>query len=116
MQTVIRFARQCQRFNVPWVIENPKKYLCWMTPQLQELSEMRNVYKMTFDFCAFGSKWRKRATVLAGHVDSAGVWALDTLRFRGHKWCSLTGEKHMQLVGYDPFVNARVHTEAEPIR
>ena len=61
---------------------------------------MRNVCKMTFDFCAFGAIWRKRATVLTGHVDSADVWALDTMRCHGHKRCSFTGEKHMQLVGY----------------
>ena len=116
MRTVIELARQCQRFNVQWVIENPEKSLCWMTSQLQELSEMRNVYNMTFDFCAFGTKWRKRTAVLADHVDSADVWAVDTMRCRGHKWCSFTGEKHMQLVGYDFFINARVQTEAEFIR
>ena len=33
MRTVIKFARQCQRFNVPWAIENPEKSLCWMTSQ-----------------------------------------------------------------------------------
>ena len=88
-----------QRFNVPWAIEFPEIFC--MTSQLQELSEMRNVYKMTF--CAFGTKWRKRTTVLASHVDSADVWALDTMRCRGHKWCSVTGEKHMQLVGDGPF-------------
>ena len=71
---------------------------------------------MTFDFCAFGTKWRKRTAVLADHVDSADVWAVDTMRCRGHKWCSFTGEKHMQLVGYDFFINARVQTEAEFIR
>ena len=63
---------------------------------------MRNVYKMTFDFCAFDTKWRKRTTVLASHVDSADVWALDTMRCRGHKRWSFTSEKHMQLVGCDP--------------
>ena len=77
------------------------KSLCWTTSQLQELSKMRNVYKMTFDFCAFGTKWRKRTTVLAGHVDSADVWALDTMRCRGHERRSFTGKNHVQLVGYD---------------
>ena len=62
---------------------------------------MRDVYKMPSDFCAFGTKWRTRTTVLAGHVDSADVWALDTMRCRGRKRCSFTGDKHMQLVGYD---------------
>ena len=37
----------------------------------------------------------------SGHVDSADVWALDTMRCRGHKQCSFTGAKHMPLVGYD---------------
>ena len=101
MRSVTKLARQGQRFNVPWAIENPEKSLCWMTSQLQELSKMRHVHKMTFDFCAFGTKWRKRTTVLAGHVESADVWALDTLRCRGHKQCSLTGEEHLQRVGYD---------------
>ena len=31
MRTVIKLARQCQRFNVPWAIENPENSLCWMT-------------------------------------------------------------------------------------
>ena len=62
---------------------------------------MRNVYKMTFDVCACSAKWRKRTTVLSGHVDSADVWALDTMRCRGRKRCSFTSDKHMQLVGYD---------------
>ena len=72
-----------------------------MTSQLQELSEMRNVHTMTFDFRAFGTKWRKRTTVLVGHVDSADLWALDTMR------C---------LLAVTLFINARVHTEAESIR
>ena len=38
--------------------------------------------------------WRKRTTVLAGHVDSADVWALDTMRCHGHKRCSFTVKKH----------------------
>ena len=80
MRSVIKLARQCQLFNVPWVIENLETSLHWMTAQLQELSEMRDVCKMTFDFCAFGTKWRKHTTVLACHVASADVWALHTMR------------------------------------
>ena len=90
-----------------------RKTLCWMTSQLQELSKMRNVYTMTFDFCA---KWRKRTTVLAGHVESADVWALDTMRCRGHKRCSFTGENTCNSLTMTLFINARVHTEAESIR
>ena len=111
MRTVINLARQCHRFNVLWAIENPENSLCWMTSQLQELSTMRNVYKMTFDFCAFGTKWRKRTTVLAGHVDSADMWALHTMRFLGRERCSFTGDKHMHLVGYNTLHQCpRTHT------
>ena len=80
MRTVIKLARKCERFHVPWAIENPAKSLCWTTSKLQERSNRRNVFKMTFDFCAFGTKWRKRTTVLAGHVDSADVWSVDQIR------------------------------------
>ena len=91
MRAVINLARHCHRFKV-------RKSYCWMTSQLEELSKRRNVYKITFDFCTIGTKWR---TVLAGHVDSADAWALNTLRCHGHKRCSFADEKQMQLVGYD---------------
>ena len=113
MRTVIKVARQCQRFHVPWAIENPEKSLCWTTSQLQELSKMRYVYKMTFHFCALGTKWRKRTAVLAGHVDSADLWALDTMRCRGHKRCSSTGESTCNSLDITPLIKAHVHTEAE---
>ena len=111
-----QICTQCQRFNVPSAIENPEKSLRWMTSQSQELSKMRNVYKMTFDFCAFGTKWRKRTTILARYVDSADVWALDTMRCCGHKRCSVTGENTCNSLALTLIVNARVHTEAESIR
>ena len=76
---------------------------------------MRIVYKMTFGFSAFGAKWRKRTTVLAGHVDSADVWALDTMRCRGRERCSFTCDKHMQLVGYDSSHPKRPPTAANEL-
>ena len=82
-----------------------------MTSQLEEISKMRNVYKMTFGFCAFGTRLRKRTKVLAGHVDSADACALDTMRCHGHKRCNFTDEKHKQLVGYDSSHQcSRTHT------
>ena len=53
MRTVIKLARQCQRFHVPWAIENPEKSLCWTTSQLQELSKMRNVLQNDFRLLCF---------------------------------------------------------------
>ena len=62
---------------------------------------MRTEHEITFDFCAFGTKWRKPTTVLAGHVDSADVYSLHKMRYHGRTRCTFTNEKHMQLVGYD---------------
>ena len=101
MRAVIKLARQCHRHNVPWAIENPEKSFCWNTQQLEALSKMRNVHKMTFDFCALGTKWRKLTTVLVGHVDSADVSALNRMRCYGRTRCTVTDEKHLQFVGYD---------------
>ena len=81
---------------------------------LDELSKMRNAYKReSFDFCGFGTKWRKRTTVPAGYVDSADVWALDTMRCRGRERCSFTGDKHMQLVGYGSFSSMFTYTQKQ---
>ena len=52
-------------------------------------------------FVPFGTKWRKRTTVLAGHVDSADVYALNRMRCYGRTRCRFTDEEHLQLVGYD---------------
>ena len=45
MRTVIKLARQCQRFNVPWAIENPEKSLCWMTSTNQNKTRRGNSKK-----------------------------------------------------------------------
>ena len=78
---------------------------------------MRNVFKMTFDFCAWGTKWRKRTTVLAGHVDSADVWALDTVRCHRRKNDAVLQVKNTRnSLALTLLINARVHTGAESIR
>ena len=101
MRAAIKLARQCHRFKIPWTSTHPHNSCCWSTPQLTQLANMRNVHEITFDFCAFGIKWRKRTTVLAGHVDSADVYSLNKMRCHGRTRCTFTDEKHMQLVVYD---------------
>ena len=109
MRSVIKLARQCQRFNVSWAIENSEKSLFWMTSQLQDLSKMRSVQKMIFDFCAFGTKWRKRTSVLAGHENWANVWS----------WANnavLLVKNICNASAMTPLVNFRVYTQTEYIR
>ena len=43
LRAVINLARQCRRFKVPWAIEHPHNFFCWSTPQLTQLSDIRNV-------------------------------------------------------------------------
>ena len=76
---------------------------------------MRNVNKMTFDICAFGTKWRKRTTVLAGHVDSADVWALHTMRCHGHNDAVLLVQNTCNSLDTTLLIYDHVHTEAERI-
>ena len=72
--------------------------------------------KMTFGFCAFGTKWVKRTAVLAGHVDFADVWALDTMRFVGTNGAVLLVKNTCNSSAMILFINARAHTETESIR
>ena len=101
MRTVIKLARQCQRFHVPWAIENPEKSLCWTTIQLQELSEMHNVYQMTFDFCAFGTKWRNVQLFWPATWTRLTCRLLTPCAVVGANDAVFTGDKLVQLVGYD---------------
>ena len=116
MRAVITLARQCHRFKVPWAIEHPHNSLCWSTPQLTQLANMRDVHEITFDFCAFGTTWRKRATVLAGHVDAADMYSLNKMRCYGRTRCTFTNESTCSSWITILLINVHVQTKPKPIR
>ena len=105
MRTVILLAQQCQRFNVPWVIE---------TSQLQELSKMRNVFKMTFDFCASGTKWKKNIQVFWPSTWTRLTYGLLTpCAAVGANEAVLRVKHNSNSLDMTLLINAHVHTEAE---
>ena len=93
-----------------------RKSICWMTSQLQELSEMRNVYKMSFDLVLLVSSgenvqlfWPATWTrLMCGLSTQCAVVGMNGAVLQVTNTCNLSA---MTL-----FVNASVHTEAESIR
>ena len=114
MQRVFKLARQCQRFHVPWAIENPENSLCWTTPQLQELSKMRNVAQNDFRLLCFWYQMAKTYKLF---------WPATWTRLTYGLWtpCAVVGTNDAVLrvkntcnsLDMTPFINAHVHIEAE---
>eukprot|EP00438_Fugacium_kawagutii_P034813 Skav226550 [mRNA] locus=scaffold421:226537:230826:- [translate_table: standard] len=59
-----KLIRLCLKLSIFYWFENPDSSFIWMHPSLAELP--RNASKKFFkvDFCAFGTKWRKRTRFL----------------------------------------------------
>ena len=83
--------------GVPCVIENPAGSPLWLLPPLQKLAHKYNT--VTFDYCAYGTEYRKRTTLLCCHVS---LEELSWSHCSGRGVCSFTGLPHTPLVGKDP--------------
>ena len=61
---------ECNRYNVPWALENPGSSRCWLTPLLKKLSSSADF--CILDFCQFGEPWKKQTAIL-----HKGVWLIN---------------------------------------
>lgn len=88
---------ECNRYNVPWALENPATSRCWLTPLLKKLSS--SAHFCILDFCQFGEPWKKQTAILHNGVDLSTA---QRLCIGGGKVCSRTGKKHLVLKGISP--------------
>lgn len=88
---------ECNRYNVPWALENPGSSRCWLTPLLKKLSSSADF--CILDFCQFGEPWKKQTAILHKGVDLSTA---QRLCIGGGKVCSRTGKKHLVLKGVSP--------------
>ena len=68
LRAVIRIIRICERFRIPWILENPAQSTLWWIPFFSSLLSRTHVPRTVADFCRFGMRWRKRTCFLSGHV------------------------------------------------
>jgi len=93
------FFLECAQRGIPAAIENPATSWVWRTKWAEHAAKQTNVKVIDFDFCAFGTQWRKRTRVMYVHVN------LDTLsscKCSGRGCCSFSQLPHKALEGKAP--------------
>ena len=95
--------KHCGSSLVPFYLENPQMSKLWHHPIIRKWTQHPASQKVEFDYCQFGTDWKKGTTILsvgnlefhAGHgVKCKVVW------HNGSSTCSRTGKPHETLTGF----------------
>lgn len=62
-----RVVATCVRLHVPVAVEKPSSSMLFAAPPLKRLVALDTCRRLTSDYCQYGTKWRKRTTVMAWH-------------------------------------------------
>ncbi len=94
-----RVLRFCRRHKIAVSLENPASSKLWRMPPIAQ--ESRDAKRAAVDYCAFGTRWRKRTSFL--------FWRCDPLLGLNHFRCKLvngsccfSGRPHQKLTGHAP--------------
>ena len=94
--------------GTPVVLENPASSMLWLHPRFVRL--LKQFSYITFDHCAYGSRFRKRTGLLFANVDLVDV---ATRHCRGRGRCEFSGLPHEVVEGRDENKNLRSKLAAE---
>ena len=95
--------RLCEKHSVPFYLENPQRSKLWCHPLIVKWVRNKLSHKVQFDYCQFGTTWRKATSVLAfGNRDfNQSVQRKCRETWNGKKSiCSRTGIQHELLAGF----------------
>lgn len=98
LRGAVALARHLHANGMPWVLEHPYASSAFSTAELQSFQRLPMVHVAVVDQCRYGTQWRKRTKLLAGHVPSDDLAKL-SLRCTGSGgWCS-SGRRRFVLEG-----------------
>ena len=90
---------ECAQRGIPAAIENPSTSWVWQTRLALHAARQPNVKVVDFDFCAFGTAWRKRTRVMYVHLN---LDVLSRCKCTGRGLCSFSHQPHRALEGKTP--------------
>ena len=95
--------KSCASHNVPFYIENPQSSKLWMHPIIKKWVQCGSAHLVHFDYCQFGTEWKKSTTILA--VGNKNFHTGKSVRckvcWKGDvSICSKTGKPHTTLSGF----------------
>ena len=99
MYRTAELVRLCKLHGVRYAVENPDSSRIWLTKPMQRIID--DSIAVTFDFCQYGERWRKRTMVITDVRELADLERLCSCSGRCPE-CSRTGTRHLQLSGIDP--------------
>ena len=93
----VQVVRNCRRLGIPFGLEIPKTSLLWSLPPLN--SEGPTDVLTSFDFCQYGTSWRKPTSVLSNHraLQAIGLCCSPKAGLSAR-----TGRRHQLLEGETP--------------
>ena len=92
-------VRWCAQRGTPCVVENPISSMLWASKAMQDLKKLPGFGECFFDFCQFGTSFRKRTRLWYWHFPNLESVAFHCTGTRGN--CSQTGKLHVHLTGRD---------------
>ena len=89
--------KDCGSNNVPFYMENPKSSKLWMHPIIRKWIQNKASHKAEFNYCQFGTTWKKSTTILSvGNIKfHTGKLMKCAVTWEGeNSICSKTGKPH----------------------
>ena len=102
----LEIFQACRDASVPVAMENPKASYLWLLPEAEALwKDVDGAARVSFDFCAYGTPWKKSTTLLfhgwqGVHVLERRCHARRTAKGRP-SLCQYTMCEHKHLTGID---------------
>ena len=116
IRIMCKLCKLCHKHNVAYYIENPLTSRLWKFAGIKHLIKLAHTSTTRFDFCQFGTLWRKGALILHSRNPHI-VTESKTCKFGKGYVCSATGCRHVVLSGlHADGRHMTAHAEAYPTR
>jgi hypothetical protein len=111
---------ECKKHGVPFYLENPATSKLWHHPIIKKWVQSSLSQIVIFDYCQYGTEWRKPTQVLAYNNvrfnQSIGkrCCPIHKVRSLGYTECSRSGKAHTSLTGTvkNPNGKGKIHKTA----
>ena len=88
------------RDSMDFLSHPPSSYV-WCIFSLCSLEQHHRCHSVIFDLCAFGTPWKLRTKLIAGHCDYQDILPLAEYSCNKHHVCAFSRRPHIQLFGED---------------
>lgn len=92
----IRILELCERYSIPYALENPATSYLWYMPPMIKFRNNFNPDLVILDFCQYGEDWKKSTAIIGNFWDLSPLQKQCTGSFR---CCSATHRPHVPLAG-----------------